>query len=123
MLDLIHVNPNSSEPIYKQLFDQVVRLIAAGKVKPGDELPSVRKLAEHFAVNPMTVSRAVGLLVDNGYLERRRGQPTRVAQQDTPTSTYLLLDTDINTLIADAKQLGINKADLIALVEKNWEQQ
>ena len=43
MLDFIHVNPNSAEPIYKQLFDQVVRLIAAGKAKPGDELPSVRK--------------------------------------------------------------------------------
>ncbi|MEJ6474557.1 GntR family transcriptional regulator [Pseudoalteromonas piscicida] len=121
MLDLIHVNPNSAEPIYKQLFDQIVRLIVSGKAQTGDELPSVRKLAEHFAVNPMTVSRAIGQLVDQGWLERRRGQPTRVAKQQQPQQTDNLLSKNLDILITDAKQLGLSKAELLSLIDKNWE--
>ncbi|GEK08640.1 GntR family transcriptional regulator [Pseudoalteromonas sp. McH1-7] len=123
MLDLIHVNPNSAEPIYKQLFDQIVRLIVSGKAHPGDELPSVRKLAEYFAVNPMTVSRAIGQLVDQGWLERRRGQPTRVAKQLAMQQTDNLLQKNLSILITDAKQLGISKTELLSLIDKNWEQE
>lgn len=123
MLNLIHVNPNSAEPIYKQLFDQVVRLIVSGKAQAGEELPSVRKLAEHFSVNPMTVSRAIGQLVDQGWLERRRGQPTRVAQQPTTQQTDSLLNKNLDILINDAKQLGITKVELISLIDKNWGQE
>ncbi|WP_440055802.1 GntR family transcriptional regulator [Pseudoalteromonas sp. T1lg65] len=123
MLELIHVNPNSADPIYKQLHDQIVRLIAGGKVQEGEELPSVRKLAEHFAVNPMTVSRAIGQLVDQGWLERRRGQPTRVAARQTPAETDDLLTKSLQSLIHDAKQLGVTKSKLLKLVEQRWEQE
>ena len=79
MLELLNVNPSSGEPIYKQLHEQVVRLIVGGQLQVEDVLPSVRQIAEHLAVNPMTVSRAIQQLVDQGWLERRRGQATRVA--------------------------------------------
>ena len=39
------INPSSGEPIYRQLFDQIKRLISSGYLKPGDEMPSVRQLA------------------------------------------------------------------------------
>ena len=67
------VTTGSSEPIYRQLVGQVERLVAGGQLAAGDELPSVREVAEELAVNPMTVSKAYSLLEMGGVLERRRG--------------------------------------------------
>ncbi|MCC4833246.1 GntR family transcriptional regulator [Shewanella sp. 1_MG-2023] len=123
MLELIKVNPSSGEPIYRQLHEQIVRLIVGGQLQVDQVLPSVRQLAEHLAVNPMTVSRAIQQLVEQGWLERRRGQPTRVAnKQDAPTTTSLqLLESQANDLITKAKQLGICLDDLKSLMEQQWD--
>ncbi|WP_285163821.1 GntR family transcriptional regulator [Shewanella goraebulensis] len=123
MLELIKVNPSSGEPIYRQLHEQIVRLIVGGQLQVDQVLPSVRQLAEHLAVNPMTVSRAIQQLVEQGWLERRRGQPTRVAnKQDAPTTSSLqLLAPQTNDLISQAKQLGINLEDLQALLSQQWD--
>lgn len=124
MLEFINVNPSSGDPIYKQLHEQIVRLIVGGQIQAGEELPSVRKIAEYFTVNPMTVSRAIGMLVDQGWLERRRGQPTRVAEQK-PQSTeqgQTLLYEGIDQLIQQAKQLGVTMNELIEIISQRWEQ-
>ena len=83
---MTHLSPfsvaaGSPEPIYRQLMAQVRRCVAGGQLKAGDELPSVRELAHALAVNPMTVSRAFGLLEAEGLLERRRGLAMVVAAQ------------------------------------------
>lgn len=123
MLEFINVNPNSGDPIYKQLHEQIVRLIVGGQIATGEELPSVRKIADHFAVNPMTVSRAIGQLVDQGWLERRRGQATRVAQKTTQQTDQQesLLFKAIDQLIQQAKQLDVPQATLTELIKKRWE--
>ena len=77
---LFTVTTGSSEPIYRQLVGQVQRLVAGGQLAAGDELPSVREVAEQLAVNPMTVSKAYGLLEMGGVLERRRGLGMVVAE-------------------------------------------
>ena len=77
---LFSVNTGSGEPIYRQLMGQVRRLVAGGQLAAGDELPSVREVAEQLAVNPMTVSKAYGLLETAGVLERRRGLAMVVAE-------------------------------------------
>jgi GntR family transcriptional regulator len=80
-LDLFTVATGSSEPIYRQLIELVRRRIAAGQLKAGDELPSVRELAQALAVNPMPISKAYGLLEAEGLFERRRGLSMVVAQR------------------------------------------
>ena len=123
MLEFINVNPNSGDPIYKQLHEQIVRLFVGEQIAAGEELPSVRKIADHFAVNPMTVSRAIGQLVDQGWLERRRGQATRVAQktaQQTDQQESLLFKA-IDQLIQQAKQLDVPQPTLTELIKKRWE--
>ncbi|ARD24339.1 GntR family transcriptional regulator [Shewanella japonica] len=124
MLELIKVNPSSGEPIYRQLHEQIVRLIVGGQLQVDQVLPSVRQLAEHLAVNPMTVSRAIQQLVEQGWLERRRGQPTRVAnrQSSDDTSGPQLLVPQALDLINQAKQLGISLEELQALVATQWKQ-
>ncbi|WP_282166979.1 GntR family transcriptional regulator [Shewanella japonica] len=123
MLELIKVNPSSGEPIYRQLHEQIVRLIVGGQLQVDQVLPSVRQLAEHLAVNPMTVSRAIQQLVEQGWLERRRGQPTRVAnrQSNDDTSGPQLLVPQALDLINQAKQLGISLEELQTLLSQQWD--
>jgi GntR family transcriptional regulator len=78
--NLFTVSTGSSEPIYRQLVGLVQRLVAGGQLAAGDELPSVREVAEQLAVNPMTVSKAYSLLEIAGVLERRRGLGMVVAE-------------------------------------------
>jgi GntR family transcriptional regulator len=69
------------EPIYRQLVDQVRRLVASGELQAGDEIPSVRDIAHELRINPMTVSKAFGLLEEEKLLVRQRGRPMVVVQQ------------------------------------------
>jgi GntR family transcriptional regulator len=55
---LIHLNPADGSPIYLQLIQQIRRLIVSGRLRPGQELPTIRALAERLVINPNTVARA-----------------------------------------------------------------
>ena len=65
---------NDSQPIYRQLRDLVVEMILDGILHDGDPLPSVRNVAAEFRVNPLTVLKAYQQLVDEGFVESRRGR-------------------------------------------------
>ncbi len=77
---LFEIHPSSGVPIYRQLIDQVHALIAGGRLREGDLLPSVRRVARGAAVNPMTVSKAYSRLEAEGTVVRVRGQGMRVAK-------------------------------------------
>jgi len=64
---------NDSQPIYRQLRDQVVAMILDGVLKEGDALPSVRTVAADYRVNPLTVLKGYQQLVDEELVESRRG--------------------------------------------------
>ena len=76
---LLTIQPNAPEPIYRQIVEQLRRLIAGGQLAAGELLPSVREVAGFHAINPMTVSRAYGLAEADGLLERLRGKGMAVA--------------------------------------------
>jgi GntR family transcriptional regulator len=65
---------NDSQPIYRQLRDQVVAMILDGVLKEGDPLPSVRNVAAEYRVNPLTVLKSYQKLVDEQLVESRRGR-------------------------------------------------
>ncbi|MGI9103154.1 MAG: GntR family transcriptional regulator [Terriglobales bacterium] len=64
---------NDSQPIYRQLRDQVVAMILDGILEEGDPLPSVRNVAAEYRVNPLTVLKGYQQLVDEELVEKRRG--------------------------------------------------
>ncbi len=64
----IKVDLTSKVPIYKQIADSIIELIAKGELKPGDQLPSIRELASMLGVNMLTVNKAYQYLVDEGFL-------------------------------------------------------
>jgi GntR family transcriptional regulator len=79
---ILTIQPGSPEPIYRQIVEQLRRLIAGGQLRAGELLPSVREVAGFHAINPMTVSRAYGLAENDGLLERQRGKGMVVATSD-----------------------------------------
>jgi len=79
--DELLIQPSSVEPIYRQIAQQLRRLIAGGRLPHGEEIPSVRDVAVRHAINPMTVSRAYAQLEAEGLLERRRGKGMVVAER------------------------------------------
>src|SRR6267143_6145486 len=76
---LFHINPSSGVPIYAQIELQVKNAIAAGAVKEGHVLPSVRKLAAELRINPTTTARAYQNLERDGVITTIPGGGTYVA--------------------------------------------
>jgi GntR family transcriptional regulator len=118
-LELFTVAAGSTEPIYRQLIELVRRRIVAGQLKAGDELPSVRELAQSLAVNPMTVSKAYSLLEAEGLLERRRGLSMVVAQghqgpQHSADRAELLRPT-LERAAEEARQLQLTASQALSL--------
>jgi len=120
------LHPSSGIPIYRQLVEQVRRLIAGGQLPPGAELPSVRELAQQHAVNPMTVSKAYALLEAEGLLERNRGKPMTVAagrRGMAPLAQRVKqLGPQVAALVLSARQLELTPQELSAAIRRQWEQ-
>jgi GntR family transcriptional regulator len=64
---------NDKDPIYRQLRDRMVEMILEGVYAEGDALPSVRQVSSDLRINPITVSKAYQMLVDDELVEKRRG--------------------------------------------------
>jgi len=108
---LLIIQPASIEPIYRQIVEQLRRLIAAGQLAPGELLPSVRDVAGFHAINPMTVSRAYGIAESEGLLERQRGKGMVVAATHRTTQTQnqrmALLEPQLQALTRHAGELEL----------------
>jgi DNA-binding transcriptional regulator YhcF (GntR family) len=123
---LFILNPQSGVPIYRQLLEQVRRMVASGQLPPGAALPSVREVALAHAVNPMTVSKAYALLETEGLIERNRGKPMTVASR--PQAAAQLpkrlqqIDPQLEQLVLAARQLELSKSDVVKALRSKWEE-
>jgi len=70
---LFKPNPSSGVPIYLQLMEQVKHGIETGALRPGEQLPGIRPLAEELVINPNTVAKAYRELEHEGVIELRHG--------------------------------------------------
>src|SRR6266567_1528654 len=70
---LLRPNPSSGVPIYLQLMEQVKHGIETGALRPGEQLPGIRPLAEELVINPNTVAKAYRELEHEGIIELRQG--------------------------------------------------
>lgn len=69
----MQISFDDKSPIYRQLADRLRELILEGVYQDGDVLPSVRQIASEHRINPITVSKAFQMLVDEALVEKRRG--------------------------------------------------
>jgi GntR family transcriptional regulator len=116
---LFSIVTGSADPIYRQLADQVRRFVAGGQLEAGDELPSVREVAQALAVNPMTVSKAYSQLEAEGMLARRRGLGMVVAERPRATRSAAeraeLLRPTLERAAREARELELDHATVLAL--------
>ena len=120
----LHVSPHDGVPIYRQIINQVRLLVASGRLRPGDELPPIRTLAEDLLVNPNTVARAYRDLEAMGVVDTRRGAGTRVSDRGSPLAEperRRILTERVDALLAEAKHLGCEIDALLALVRERHE--
>jgi GntR family transcriptional regulator len=122
---LFILKPHSGVPIYRQLAEQIRRVVASRQLAPGAELPSIRELALKHAINPMTVSKVYNLLESEGVLERHRGKPMTVAKR--PDSKAPLaerldeLEPHLDNLILAGRQLELDADELVDALRTKWE--
>lgn len=123
---LLQIHPAAAEPIYRQIVEQLRRLVAGGQLSAGDVLPSVREVAAHHAINPMTVSKAYSLLEAEGVLERLRGKGMAVAARGRTqlgaTQRWRLLEPALDTLAQQARELELPPDEVLARLHRKMKE-
>jgi len=116
----LHVNPGDDLPLYRQIFHQVTDAIAAGRLAPGQRLPSHRELATQLIIAPLTVKKAYDELESAGLIQTQRGRGTFVCATlpipDATASRERLREAG-QRLLSQATLSGLSLADLIEILK------
>jgi GntR family transcriptional regulator len=116
----LRVNFSSGVPIYVQLMEQIKHAVETGAVRTGEQLPTIRKVAEELAMNPNTVARAYRELEREGVIEVRHGSGAYVAEVETgPKSTAIAeASKGLRTAIEAGATLGLTEPELRRVFEQ-----
>jgi GntR family transcriptional regulator len=113
MNQLLHfqINPSSGVPVYRQIMDQVRYYIAAGQLKPGDPLLSIRDLAGALHINPNTIVKAYSELQHKGIIRIQHGKGAFIAEA-TASKSPAELEQEFRRIVgavaAAAVQMGLS---------------
>lgn len=111
-------------PIYLQIEQYLYRQIALGKMKAGEKIPSVRKLAVELTVNVNTVQRALQEMNMKGILYTKRGEGNFVTE-DTELlakTKQTLIDNVLDEFIQSMEKLGVSRAKIVSILENYLKQ-
>lgn len=117
----IQVSTADGVPIYLQIINQIKYQISSGVLRPGDEMPPIRTLAETLMVNPNTVARAYRELQQVGLLENKRTAGTYVSQGESPLSHQekrRILEERIDSLLTESHQLRVPFATVLEWIKE-----
>lgn len=112
---LIRIDPESATPLFTQVADAVRSDIAAGRLAPGDRLPSAKEVALALEVNVHTVLHAYQVLRDEELIDLRRGRGAQVTPAAGPLAD---LRSDVADLVRRAGELGVSPGILVALIKE-----
>jgi GntR family transcriptional regulator len=99
------IDKQSHEPAYLQLVNILRHNVAAGDLRPGDQLPSESQLCDRYSVSPMTVRRAINLLADQGVVVAEQGRGTFVKPVAMGAATFQL--AELQTLFSDPDHTSV----------------
>ena len=109
------IDPRSPTPLWEQIAGRVRVAVAAGELRPGEPLPSVRELARRLRVNPATVAQAYRELAQEGFVETRHGSGTfvnEVGSDRRAEERKLKAGNLVRRLLEDGARLGITATEL-----------
>lgn len=121
----MEIDPGASTPIYMQIIERLHGLMVAGKLAPGDQLPTVRQLAGYLDINFNTVARAYRWLEEAGLLSMCQGRGTYVlarplaALEREQLQNKESLDHFVRRMLYDARRLGYSPDKLADAISRN----
>jgi GntR family transcriptional regulator len=125
---MLHIDFRSGLPIYTQIVNQVQAQVAGGILKPGDQLPTVRALAEELRVNFNTIARAYRILDEARIISTQQGRGTYITEIPPPNVTERLRQEALEALtqryISEAIRLEFSKDEISQIVQeqlRDWQ--
>lgn len=116
---MLLLDHKSRLPIYTQLYQEILRLSALGAMTPGEQLPSVRALAQELGVNPNTVQKAYQLLEHDGYICSVPGKGSFLCDMGDETAKKKReAEQALEKAIHCALENAVSPNDIRALVER-----
>ena len=123
---MVALDFRSKEPIYRQIMDQIQEQLASGELTPGQQLPTVRKLATQLGVNFNTVARAYRLLDQQGVISTQHGRGTyALGRRSVARPRRTQLERLAQRFAREAARLGFRPeqvAETIGYVLEEWDQ-
>ena len=114
----IRLNPLSGTPLYLQLIEHLKHSIATGAITAGEQLPSVRKMAEDLLINPNTVVRAYRDLETEGIVELRHGSGVFVSESvSARTELMKKAEPIMRSAVDRLESLHLDEEDIRRLME------
>lgn len=112
------INYQSREPIYEQLYKNVVRLITLGAMQPEQQLPPVRQLATELGVNPNTVSKAYKNLEKDGIIYSVVGKGSFIMKgSDAASSKKTEALNNLTKAVKSAVEVGVTQEEIVKLTQ------
>ena len=107
----VHIDYNSSEPIYRQAVEQIKLMVVSGQLREGDRIPSIRELARELAINPTTAAKVYTELEHAGVLALRQGQGAFIRNNPNlvaPKAARKIVADQAQRMIVDGLRLGLD---------------
>jgi GntR family transcriptional regulator len=116
----VTIRPGESP--YRQIVYAATKAVVSGELAPGSPFPSVRELSQALKINPNTAHKVVAELIRDRLLEVRPGVGTVVSsgRRATAAERRVLLSSEVEQLIVEARRLGLTKQDVTNAIADRW---
>ncbi len=118
---ILNFDFHSDVPIFMQIRNQIVIGIAEGKLKPGEQLPTIRALADESGINMMTVSKAYQILKQEGYITTDRRSGARVALKDDKAVNEKTMQ-QLRLAVSELRLSGMKEEEILSLISEIYQE-
>lgn len=118
---IIEIDFNSDVALYLQLRNQIILGIATSRIREGDELPSVRQLANEIGINMHTVNKAYTVLKEEGFVKVDRRKGAVISIDTNRIEAIEELRRDLRVSLAKGSCKNISREEVHALIDEIYE--
>ena len=117
----ITISPSSPDPMYRQITDQIKDAVAAGDLRPSEQLPSIREMSAILKISAITIKRAYQDLETEGFIITRAGLGSFVAEKspnDMRDEKLREIRDGVSALVEAGKRYGIGAEEILTIVKE-----
>lgn len=119
----IRIDPDSAVPIYQQIVHSIKHQVATGRLKPGEQLPTVRELAADLRINPNTVARAYDQLDSDSVISTQQGRGTYVRERPDQAHLTRIRQEQLKALMDGAVSRALSMGYTVQEIQVAFETQ